>query len=246
MKHLNIFVITLIIFLIILFLSSLLFLINTPELEKYLKTLPTLVKTALFLLNHIIQIHSYFIVFSLFITFSVYYAFIDLEIFRVRNYILAIIIIPIIICTGIYYFENYIFKELFQFKTSVMLSPAANYYTVSNINDLKIYHFAFLIFIVIPGAVLLNNRKWYLKTVMFLLIYLILTVNIFKYVNSFILDLLDKIEMLKDLKKSLVIKELILSIVYLPIGISLFKAADSIHKIRKRIDLGKIKKIQYE
>ena len=251
MNQVNIFFQIVIIFIIALFLATLFFLINTPEFEKYLDTSPDLSGVLQFIFQNVMNLHLYFIIFSLLITFAIYYSFVNLKEFKVYNYILAIIGVPVIICIGIYYFENSLFKELYQFKSSIVISTVNDSSALRFINDLKIYHLSFIVFIVIPGAILLNNEKWYLKTFLFLLIYLVLTLYVFKYVNKFILTKLEPIDLLKKwgkisiLKRMPDIKELVLSIIYIPIGIYLLKVADSMRKIKRRIDIGRIKKIQH-
>lgn len=250
MNHLKIFFITISIFLVVLFLTGLVFFINTPGFEKYFKTEPSPLKAAQLLVNHIIGFHRYFIIFSLFITMAVCYAFVNLNWFNVRHYVTAITAVPFLICAGIYYFENYIFNGLFRFNSLVTITIPAEDYFINNINDLKIFHFMFILFIIIPGSVLVNNKKWHLKTFLFLLAYLLLAVYAFKYANSNIfkflegMDDLKKIDEFFKIKKLPEIKEVILSIIYIPLGIYLFKIADSVRHIKKRIDIGKIKKIQ--
>ena len=247
----NIFIKIIIIFLIILTLSSLFYIIHSPEFELFLKKSPSLSQVSNFLYQNIISLHPLFVIFSLLLTFLMVYTFIDLKVFHIRRYILAILAIPIIICAGIYYFEHYIFKGLFSFKSAIPV-PMDSLLLISFTDPLKIYFFSFLIFIIIPGAVLVNTETWRLKSLIFLFGYLFVIFYIFKYFNPWFMDILNKTKALNTvykypiMKKLPEIRELILTVIYIPAGIYILKIADSIHKIRKRINLGEIKKIQYK
>ena len=251
MNHVNIFFSVIIIFLIVLFLTGFIFVLSSPEFEKYIKSSSSFTNSLKFLIDHIIKLHPHFIIFSLFITFALYYAFIDLKQFHTWYYILLITTVPLILCAGIYYFENYIFDQLYKFKSSIIVSSLSDNCSVNIISELKIYLFSFIIYIIIPSALLFNNRKWYLKTVIFFLVYLILVMYGFKYVNEFILNLAGKINIPKGFNKNPLfkslpeMKEIILVIIHILIGLNIFRAADSVRGIRKRIDVGKIKKIQH-
>ena len=247
MSHLKIFIFVLTIFLIVLFLSGCVFLISSPDFAQYLKKNADPAVTLKVLMKHCIKFHPYFVIFALLISFSIFYAFADLELFRHRYYRLAVVAVPMVLFIGIYYFENYIFPGLYQFKSFIRAPLACDDHIIGIINNLKLYHFSFLMFIVIPGALLCNNRSWHLKTVIFFLAYLILMIYGFKFINKFILAQLDKIAILKNIKwkSTSSVADLILFHIHIIIGMNLFKLADSVRKIRKRIDIGKIKKIQH-
>lgn len=104
-----------------------------------------------------------------------------------------------------------------------------------------IYIYIFLIFILIPLALLFNNENWYLRTAIFLIITLPLYILAFKYLNKFIFNLKIKIQLPFWLPVK--INELLLILIYIIIGNFLFKLADSLRNIKARIELEKVKRI---
>lgn len=243
MKHINIFFEIIFIFFIVLLFTSLFFLFFTDILKDIVLSASTVLLFLNSLYKSLISVYKYVIMFSLFLTFSFYYAFVDLKIFKVRNFIFAIIAVPVLICFGLYYFDHCCSGLTADFILAKFITPFSTYTYASMVYyPVKIYYLSFLVFIIIPGAILFNNKDWYLKTVFFMILYLMASLFIFKHFNKLLLNLLKNIDNLKGLPPS---GEIILSAVYIPIGIYIFKLADSIRKIKSRIDLGKVKKIQH-
>ncbi len=244
MRYLGIFFEIILILCVVLVISSILSLINTPFFLNTMKNLFTIQEFGKFIFINFINIYRYVFLFSLFITFSIYFSLVDLKLFKVRSYMLAILAVPFLICAGAYYIDNYVLPSMSNFMASVFVSPFStfSYYKIL-FYPIKIYHFSFLIFIVIPGAVLLNNRNWHLKTLIFLIIYLGLTLFLVQYINRYVLNWL---KFIKNIKGFPPVNEMILSVIYIPAGIYFLNLADSIRKIRSRIDVGKIKKIQHK
>lgn len=106
----------------------------------------------------------------------------------------------------------------------------------------KIFPFAFLLFIFIPLALLFNNRNWYLRTIIFLIIAVPLYLYAFGYFNKLIFSIKLNIKLPV---KWLNINDIILSISYIIIGNILFKIADSVRNIKTRIKLEKVKRISH-
>lgn len=243
MKHINIFFEIIFIFFIVLLFTSLFFLFFTDILKDIVLSSSTVLLFLNSLYKNLISVYKYVIMFSLFLAFSFYYAFVDLKIFKVRNFIFAIIAVPLLICSGLYYLEHYYSGLTTNFMLAKFITPFSTYTYASMVYyPVKIYYLSFLVFIIIPGAILFNNKDWYLKTVFFMILYLMASLFIFKHFNKLLLNLLKNIDNLKGFPSS---SEIILSAVYIPIGIYIFKLADSIRKIKSRIDLGKVKKIQH-
>lgn len=216
--------------------------INTPLFLKHIQSSLSINKLLHTLYTHLIGSHRYFISFSLFITFLVYFAFVDLKIYKVKKYRIAILALPLLICIGIYYYINFLLPN----NSNIILQTITPSSIYENnqfaLYPIKTYHLSFLVFIIIPGAVLFNNKDWYLKTVIFLLIYTIGVLFIFKYINQWVLKLLISVKNIKGFPPS---NEMILAILYVPIGLLILNMADSIRQIKARIDLGKVKKIQH-
>ncbi|MBU1077621.1 MAG: hypothetical protein KKH98_10035 [Spirochaetes bacterium] len=245
MKHIGIFFEIILIFLVVLLFSGIVYLFNTDVLTEQIKKFTSTGNFFELLYKNLLRVYKYLILFSLFITFSMFYSFIDLRIYNVKSFGLAILAVPLIICSIIFYLENYYLGSLTNSRSilSVFITPFSNISQNSIIYyPVKIYYLSFLIFIVVPGAVLLNNRGWYLKTVLFLIFYLALSLFLFKYFNRFVLHLFRSIRNFKGFPPS---NELILTILYIPFGILILSLADSIRKIKPRIDIGKVKKIQH-
>lgn len=106
----------------------------------------------------------------------------------------------------------------------------------------RIFPFVFLIFIFIPLALLFNNRNWYLRTIIFLIIAVPLYLYAFTYFNKLIFSIKLNIKLPV---KWLDINDIILSISYIIIGNILFKIADSVRNIKTRIELEKVKRISH-
>lgn len=106
----------------------------------------------------------------------------------------------------------------------------------------KIYYFAFIIFIIIPFSLLFNNRGWYLKTIIFLSIFLPLLLIVFHYYNNLVLNLLKKVKNIPDFPYT---NDFIVSITYILLGKFIFNFVDKIRNLRPRIDIAKVKRIQH-
>jgi len=105
----------------------------------------------------------------------------------------------------------------------------------------KLYPFAFLIFIIIPIALFFNNENWYLRTIIFLIIFVPLYIWAFNYFNKVIFKI--KLNFKLPIKTEFELNDLLLVLIYIFIGNFLLTIADSLRNIRARIDIAKVKKI---
>ncbi len=103
-----------------------------------------------------------------------------------------------------------------------------------------IHNYIFILFILIPLALLFNNRLWYLRTLIFLIISTPLYIYAFQYLNKALFSINLN---LKFTSKFITVNEIIVLIIYILIGNFLFKFADSVRNIKPRIDIAKVKKI---
>jgi len=250
MDQINLFFRVFILFLIVLIFSTLVFLIQSLEFETFFSTPKSFSDAVSYISRALLNYHGHFVVISLLIAFGFFYTFVDLKEFKVRNYIIGILFVPVILCAGLYYFENYKWAALLKIQLST-ITLKHDTYSIKFINEIKIYYLAFLVFFVVPCAVLFNNKNWYLRSLLFLMIVLGPSLYGSQYLNKLFLTKIDLISAVEKLAKISIMKkisniqEIILTILYLVIGIYILKLADFIHKIRKRLDIAQIKKIQH-
>ncbi len=326
MKQFNIFINLILISIFILF--SVVFtyiLINEPLLGFILKSHTTLRNIFFLFLYKIIHLHSDFVIFSLGLSFILFYGFSPISLFKAAHYKIFILTAPLILAISVFYFENFWFQrykniyvqkekkiknkifnnsidytkffnnkiEKYRFDNEEILffiknknknyaegfviyngkflnigkfqcniknnnfqiksfsGKVINISLSKNENPLwtrlkqkydKIYPYAFLLFILIPLSLLFNNSGWHLRTIIFLIISVPLYIYAFNYYNKLILSI--KIN-LKFPFKLLEINDILLSISYIVIGNFLFKIANSVRKIKTRIDIAKIKRINH-
>lgn len=244
MKQVNIFFSLVIIFLFILTGLSLIFILNSQIFSIYLQKTTTINQLISFIFFNLKYIHIRFVIAALFFTFIIYYSFIDLINFKSRNYVFEVIVCPLLLSALIYYLENFqpfFLNFILNKKIQLFWDNEINLVVFKNlIYGLKIYYFIFLIFIIIPLCLTLNNKNWYLKTLVYLFIVIPLIVYLSQYFNTFILHLTQNVKNYKNFPDT---KEIILSLCYIALGIYLFKVADQIRNIKTRINLEKVRKI---
>lgn len=150
-----------------------------------------------------------------------------------------------IINDGIFYYDlqDYSLKVQTPERSFTIKPPEQNkipdylQYDLSKINV-----FAFLLFILIPLALLFNNQNWYLRTLIFLTFSMPLYWIAFENLNKLVFSL--KLDFIKIPVKWIEVKDLAASLIYFILGNILFIVTDTVRKIKVRIDIGKAKRIR--
>lgn len=242
MKALNVFISLLLIFIILLFIISMISIFYSNTFNDFMLQKPKTNQLISFCIKHVIQIHSHFIMFSLVLSFILYFSFTDISLFKSKNYILAIMALPILFSLLLYYYQYQVLPSFLKSSTYGILKDNNMMSLHKILIPVSTYGLAFAVFIVVPLCILFNNKNWYLQTMLLLSLILPVLFRLNKLYEQFILNIFHSLHLFRDPLKP---NEGILILSYILFGYFLFKFIGPLKKLKSRIDLGQVRKIHH-